>query len=117
MERAAGKVLIWSDEKMFAVESVTNNQNDRVYAHGPGDLSINVRSHLIRQKPASVIVWAAVASDGSKSPLVVIDEGVKVNSQVYLNMLQEKVFFLGSLNHLGIISSSHKTVRQLIQRM
>lgn len=91
MKRAAGKVLIWSDEKMFTVEAVTNKQNDRVYAHSPGDLSVNVRSHLRRQKPTSVMVWAAVASDGRKSPLVVIDEGVKVNSQVYLNMLKEKV--------------------------
>ena len=56
MERAAGKVFIWSDEKMFTVEAVTNKQNDRVYAHSPGDLSVNVRSHLNRQKPASVIV-------------------------------------------------------------
>ena len=77
---------------MFTVEAVTNSKNDRVYAHSSRDLSVNVRSHLRRQKPASVMVWAAVASDGTKSPLIVIDEGVKVNSQVYLNMLQEKVF-------------------------
>ena len=76
---------------MFTVEAVTKMQNDRVCAHSPGDLSVNVRSHLRRQKPASVMVWADVASDGSKSPLVVIDEGVNVISQVYFNLLQEKV--------------------------
>ena len=91
MERAAGKVFIWSDEKMFMVEAETNKQNDRVYAKSSKDLSVNTRSHLKRQKPASVMVWAAVASDGSKSPLIVIEEGVKVNSQVYLNMLEGKV--------------------------
>ena len=91
MERAEGKVFIWSDDKMFTVEAVTNKQNDTVYAHSSKELSVNARSHLKRQKPASVMVWAAVASDGSKSPLIVIEEGVKVNSQVYLNMLQEKV--------------------------
>ena len=91
MERAAGKVFIWSDEKMFTVEAVTNKQNDRVYAKSSKDLSVNARSHLKRQKPASVMVWAAVASNGSKSPLIVIEEGVKVNSHVYLNMLEEKV--------------------------
>lgn len=36
------------------------------------------------------MVWAALASDGSKSPLVFIQEGVKVNSQDYLQMLEEK---------------------------
>ena len=41
-----------------------------------------------RLKPVSVMVWVDVASDGSKSPLVVIDEGFY--SQVYLNMLQAK---------------------------
>ena len=34
-------------------------------------------------------MWAAVASDGQKSPLVFIPEGVKVNTQVYLNLLRD----------------------------
>ena len=34
------------------------------------------------------MVWAAVASDGQKSPLVFIPEGVKVNKQVYPNLLR-----------------------------
>ena len=91
MERATGKVFIWSDEKMFMVEAETNEQNVRVYAKSSKDLSVNARSHLKRQKPASVMVWAAVASDGSKSPLIVIEEGVKPNSQVFFNMLEENI--------------------------
>ena len=98
MERAAGKVFIWSDEKMFTVEAVTNKQNDRAYAPTLWDLSVNVRSHLRRQKPASVMVCAAVASHGSKSPLVVIDEGVKLISQVFFLLCCRTKFFLGSLN-------------------
>ena len=41
-------------------------------------------------KPAAVIVWAAVASDGLKLPLVFIDDGVETNTQVYIKMLTEK---------------------------
>ena len=37
------------------------------------------------------MVWSAVVFDVSKSRLVFIDEGLKVNSQVCLNMLQTKV--------------------------
>ena len=40
---------------------------------------ICVRTRLRRQKPADVMVWAAVASDGSKGTMVFIEEGVKVN--------------------------------------
>ena len=38
MERDAGKVFIWSDEKMFTVEAETNKQNDKVYAISSKDL-------------------------------------------------------------------------------
>ena len=38
MEGAAGKVFIWSDEKMFTVEAETNKQNDKVYAISSKDL-------------------------------------------------------------------------------
>ena len=84
-------VLVWSAEKIFTVQVVVNSQNDRVYAHRAQHLPEGCRTHFRRQKPAGVMVWAAVASDGSKSPFVFIQEGVKVNSQVYLQMLEEKV--------------------------
>uniref|UniRef100_A0A3P8VM51 Uncharacterized protein n=1 Tax=Cynoglossus semilaevis TaxID=244447 RepID=A0A3P8VM51_CYNSE len=59
IQSAANKVLVWSDEKIFTVQAVVNSQNDRVYAHS---------------KPAGVMLWTAVASYGSKSPLVFIQE-------------------------------------------
>ena len=37
------------------------------------------------------MVWAAVASEGTNSRVMFFDEGQKVNSQVYLNMLRKKV--------------------------
>ena len=91
MQRAVDNVFIWSDEKIFTVEAVTNTQNDRLYAHNAEDLPEGSRTHFRRMKPAGVMVWAAVASDGSKSPLIFIKEGVKVNTQLYIKMLAENV--------------------------
>ena len=49
------------------------------------------RSSFRRQKPASVMVWAGVTSKGLKTPLIFIEEGVKINQTVYRRMLEEKV--------------------------
>ncbi|XP_014787787.1 uncharacterized protein LOC106881793 [Octopus bimaculoides] len=91
MKHATNKVLIWSNEKIFTVEGFTNRQNERFYAHNAGDLPKDSRSYLHHQKPGLIMVWATVASDGSKSPLILIDAGIKVNSEVYTEMLNEKV--------------------------
>ena len=91
MERAGDRAVIWSDEKTFTAQAVTNSQNDRVYAVDPCNLPEGSRVHFRRQKPAGVMVWAAVASDGTNAPLVLIEEEVKVNSGVYLKMLKDNV--------------------------
>lgn len=62
-----------------------------LYAYDAGDLPGGSRTHFRRQRPAGVMMLAAVASDVSKSPLIFIDEGVKVNTETYIKMLDEKV--------------------------
>ncbi len=37
------------------------------------------------------MVWAGVTSDGKKTPLIFIEEGVKVDMGVYLHLLSEDV--------------------------
>ena len=37
MQRAVDYVFIWSDQKIFTVEAVTNTQNNRLYARDAGD--------------------------------------------------------------------------------
>ncbi|QQP41069.1 Putative LOC100197594 [Caligus rogercresseyi] len=44
------------------------------------------------QTPVSVMVWGAVASNGKKSPLLRIPDGIKINKIVYLDFLKTKVF-------------------------
>ena len=65
-------------------------------------------------KPARVMVWAEVASDGSKmdgwmdTPSFT-EEGAKVNIQVYIKILTEKCY-PGSPNVVETVTSSLKTV-------
>ena len=83
--------VLWTDEKLFTVQAVHNHQNDRIYAVNKRDIPLNDRLMFRRQKPASVMVLAGVTSSGKKSPPFFIDEGVKVNQHVYLNMLEDQL--------------------------
>ena len=56
MQRAVDHVFIWSDEKIFTMEAVTNTQNDWLYTRDAGDLLECSRTHLRRIKPAEVMV-------------------------------------------------------------
>ena len=88
--RSAGdSVFIWSYEKIFMVEPQVNTHNDRVLAASSDSAVPSIRTAYSRQMPAGVMVWAAVASAGQKSPLVFILEDVKVNTQVNLNLLRD----------------------------
>ena len=70
MRSAGDKVFIWSDETIFTVEPQVNAQNGKVLATSSASVDPSIRTAYCRQKPAGVMVWAAVASDGQKSPLV-----------------------------------------------
>ena len=77
-----GIPVIWSDEKLFTVEMDFNHHNDRVLSVRVEDIPVDQRTVFKRQSPASVMVWAGVTSDGRKTPLIFIEEGVKVNQNV-----------------------------------
>ena len=83
--------ILWTDEKLFTVYDVHNHQNDRIGAANKQDIPLNSRLMFQRQKPASAIVWAGVASTGEKTFLFLIEEGVKVNQHVYLELLRDKL--------------------------
>ena len=66
------------------------------------------------------MVWAVDASDVSKSRLVFIDEGLKVSSQVYLNMLQKQILpwlteaFENKQIFIQDVASAHTAVLELV---
>ena len=76
--------IVFSDEKLFSVEVKFNTQNDRILGKSPKDLPDHLRFVSRRQKPSSVMVWGAI-SKSWKSPLIFVKEGVKVNTDLYVN--------------------------------
>ena len=55
------------------------------------DIALEDRVVFGRQKPQSVTVCAGVTTDGRKTPLIFIEEGVKVNKDVYLALFKDEV--------------------------
>ena len=83
--------VLWTDEKLFTVQAVHNAQNDRVWRQSINKIPEKHRISFQRQKPSSVMVWAGVTSSGHKTPLVFIQEGVKINQHIYLSLLKDTV--------------------------
>ena len=80
--------IVFSDEKIFTVEMAYNRQNSRILARDQKSISSSIRTIKRTQKPASVMVWGAITSDG-RTPLVFIDQGVKINKEVYVESILE----------------------------
>ena len=83
--------VLCTDEKLFTVQTIHNSQNDRIWTKNKESVPFELRTSFRRQKPASVMVWAGIMSSGLKTPLVFVEDGVKINQHVYLKMLKEKV--------------------------
>ena len=76
--------IIFSDEKIFTAEAKFNSQNDRILAKSADSTPTSVKSVFRRQKPAYVMVWAAV-SESWKFPLIFVKEGAKINANSYID--------------------------------
>ena len=74
--------MMWTDKKLLTVQTIHNHQNDLIYAVNRGDIQLNERLAYKQQNTASVIVWADVTSTGEKTPLIFIEDGVKINQHV-----------------------------------
>ncbi len=70
--------IIWTDEKLFTVEAIHNVQNDCVLAKSTEEIPTKFRVGTRCQKPPNVMHWAGVTCNGKKTPLIFIEEGVKV---------------------------------------
>jgi inhibitor of nuclear factor kappa-B kinase subunit alpha len=92
--------ILFSDEKFFTIEQSHNIQNDRVIS--PNAAAANRRGRTISrcQKPAGVMVWAGVTSNG-KTPLVFVENGIKINANNYINDILEAVVLPWSQRHFG----------------
>jgi len=93
-------VTVWSDEKLFGVDAVWNRQNDRVIA--PNIQAANERGRIVHKSNfcKSVMVWGGITANG-KTPLIFIDEGVKINAEIYKKKVLEDVLVPWAGRHFG----------------
>ena len=93
------ELIIFSDEKLFDIEQVGSNglfqhdsfqsfnpQNDRIWSAKAPETEKRLVDRV--QKAKSVMVWAAISRRG-KTPLVFVDQGIKINRNVYMNMVRD----------------------------
>ncbi|KAI6646234.1 MhmaT1 transposase [Oopsacas minuta] len=78
--------ILFSDEKIFTVDEATNRQNDRMIVSPCKDIPESIKFIDRVQRPLSVMVWAGVSAD-SRTKLIFVPQGVKINSQTYKESL------------------------------
>ncbi|GFV18897.1 uncharacterized protein TNCV_4757821 [Trichonephila clavipes] len=90
---ALGEIpTIQIDEKLFTVQQVHNSQNDRLLCVDASSTSVIVKH---RQYPNSVKVWGGIRSSG-KTPLVFVEDSVKINQKVYRRDIFEALVLRGT---------------------
>ena len=107
--------LVFSDEKKFDVQHHVNPQNDRVWLR---DGEVGPRRVTWAQGVSSVMVWAAVIEPG-RSPLVFVEQGVKLNQENYRNdilvgSLLPKVSVSQTMDRVGQCWYWVRRLRQLL---
>ena len=73
--------LVFSDEKKFDIQHHVNPQNNCVWSY---DGEVGPQRVTRTQRAMSVMVWAAVTKSG-RSPLVFVEQGVKLKQENYQN--------------------------------
>ncbi|GBL93111.1 hypothetical protein AVEN_216464-1 [Araneus ventricosus] len=76
--RQSWERFLFTDEKLFTVQQDHNSQNDRIWFVDAPSISAIVEH---RQHLKFVMVWGGICASG-KTPLVSVDEGVKINHRV-----------------------------------
>ncbi|GFY17827.1 uncharacterized protein TNCV_1075621 [Trichonephila clavipes] len=69
------------------VQQVHNSQNERIWCVDTPRTSAIVEH---RQHPKPAMVWGGISASG-KTPLVFVEEGVKINQKVYQRDIIEAV--------------------------
>ena len=84
-EKNPDKVILWSDEKQWNVDSAKNRQNDRYLAYCVEE----VPEKHCTTRPDGAMMLGVVGSDGKVMPPLWIDKGAKVDSKVYIELLKK----------------------------
>ena len=89
----AGKTIVFSDEKWWTIEKMHNRQNDRHLSQAADRASTPEEYRIVpkTQRAKGVMFLGLVASNGLVSPPVWVDQGVKINSKGYIEILKNSV--------------------------
>ena len=82
------KISRLANEKLFTAEAILNCQNNIVLSKCIQTIPEGLKNITITQKPASLMIWTAVSSK-KKSPLNFVPTKVKINSNIYINVIFE----------------------------
>ncbi len=90
LKKGQGKVLIFSDEKIFTVDAVSNSRATRYIAKRPEDVAPSIRFIGKTKHLASAMMLGVVGSDGKAFPPY-WTKGILETKQ-YKNLIAHKVF-------------------------
>ncbi|CAD6200252.1 unnamed protein product [Caenorhabditis auriculariae] len=93
-------VTTFSDEKLFTVQADFNSQNHRVLAKTSEEAFGNGRTIHQASHPASVMVFGSGSADG-KTPLLFVDQEVKIDKEVYISEILEKTLLPWTQKHFN----------------
>ena len=82
--------LVFSDEKTFVIQQFVNKQNYGVYLPKRSTENVHLRLAIRTQALGMVMVWATITAVG-RSPLVLIDRGIRINAKYYRENILEGV--------------------------
>jgi hypothetical protein len=85
-------VILFSKKKVFDVDSVSNSWMDRfLSADKFKDVPEHVKFKFQTKHPASVVMFGLVVYNGKKMPPFFFSVGTKINSDVYIKLLEKVV--------------------------
>jgi transposase len=83
----APDILIFSDEKNFSQDQKVNSRNNRWLCDDPSEVPIVMKTKF----PATVMVLGVVSNKGDVMTPHVFEAGLRVNTEVYINVLSNVV--------------------------
>ncbi len=89
----AGLEILHSDEKFFSLAPYSNRRNDKfVWRKGEQDSAPDeLRHEGVRQREPGAMFLGIVSSSGKKGPPIWVPAGVKINADVYQDILRHQV--------------------------
>ena len=83
-------VLLFTDEKYFTVDPVSNSRHDRYLSSlRVEDVPEHVRFVTQTKHPTQIMMFGLVASDGKKMPPVFLPSGMRMNAKEYISHVLE----------------------------